>query len=119
MLDSDRQPVSYAEVDIVMEVEDERTAVLGSRANAQGEFEVYVPDEDLTLGVFPKCPDGSPSYWAFLGEWGRKGFVADTDGQFDSDDEGAEPVAGGRNWAGILIQLPASRKELIERHCGA
>ena len=119
VLDSDGQPVPYAQIQFMMEVEDERVGVVGDRANVQGEFEVYGPDEDLTLGVFLKCPDGSREYWAFLGEWGRNGFVADIDGQFDSDDEGAEPVAGGRNRAGIAIELPASRKELREQHCGS
>ena len=90
---------------------------MGSRADVQGEFRVYGPAERHTLGVFLKCPDGSRAYWAFAGEWGLGGFVADEDGRFKSDDEGAEPVAGGRNRAGVLIKLPGTKRELLERHC--
>ena len=118
VLDPDGRPVPYAQVQIMMEVEDERVGVLGNRADAMGEFKIDGPDESHTLGVFLKCPDGSPAYWAFVGEWGLGGFVADTDGRFDSEDEGAEPVAGGRNRAGIVIKLPETRKALVERHCG-
>ena len=119
VLDSDGRPVSYAHIQFMMEVEDERVAVLGDRANGAGVFTVYGPDERHTLGVFLKCPDGSREYWVFAGEWGPGGFVADADGRFDSDDEGAEPVAGGRNRTGILIQLQETRKGLIEQHCGS
>lgn len=118
VVDPEGRPVSYVDVDIVTEVEDERIVVIGSRADVQGEFRVYGPAERHTLGVFLKCPDGSRAYWAFAGEWGLGGFVADEDGRFKSDDEAAEPVAGGRNRAGVLIKLPETKRELLERHCG-
>ncbi len=117
VLDPNGQPVPYVQVEIIMEVEGERVFLLGNRADAMGKFKVYGPDESHTLGVFLKCPDGSPVYWAFVGEWGAGGFVADTDGRFDSEDEAAEPVAGGRNRAGIVIKLPETRKVLVERYC--
>jgi len=117
VLDPDGRPVPYAQVGIMMEVEDERVGVGGSRADAMGEFKIDGPDENHTLSLFLKCPDGSPAYWAFVGEWGLGGFVADTDGRFDSENEGAEPVAGGRNRAGIVIKLPETRKVLVERYC--
>ncbi len=117
VVDPEGRPVSYVDVDIVTQVEDERIVVIGSRADVQGEFRVYGPAERHTLGVFLKCPDGSRAYWAFAGEWGGKGFVADEDGRFKSDDEGAEPVAGGRNRTGVLIELPETKRELRERHC--
>ena len=82
-----------------------------------GKFKVYGPDESHTLGVFLKCPDGSPVYWAFMGEWGLGGFVADTDGRFDSEDEGAEPVAGGEEPRRHCDQFPETRKVLVERYC--
>ncbi|MXY72427.1 MAG: carboxypeptidase regulatory-like domain-containing protein [Dehalococcoidia bacterium] len=117
VLDPDGRPVAYAQIHIVAEVEHERIVVMGDRANSRGEFRAYGPDERHTLGIFLKCPDGSRAYWAFLGEWGQGGFVADADGRFEPDDEGAEPVAGGRNRAGILIELPDSKTALLERHC--
>ncbi len=118
VVDPEGRPVSYVDVDIVTQVEDERIVVIGSRADVQGEFRVYGPAERHTLGVFLKCPDGSRAYWAFAGEWGLGGFVADEDGRFKSDDEGAEPVAGGRNRAGVRVVLPETKRELLERHCG-
>lgn len=117
VLDPDGRPVPYAHIQFMMEVEDERVGVLGDRANSRGEFTVYGPDESHTLGVFLRCPDGSNRFWAFAGEWGPGGFVADADGQFDSDDEGAEPVAGGRDRAGIVITLPQAPDAIVERHC--
>ena len=119
VVEPEGRPISYVEVDIVTEVEDERIVVMGGRADVQGEFRVYGPAERHTLGVFLKCPDGSRIDWAFAGEWGGKGFVADEDGRFKSDDEGAEPVAGGRNRTGVLIELPETKRELLKRHCGS
>ncbi len=63
VLDPDGRPVPYAHIQFMMEVEDERVGVLGDRANSEGEFTVYGPDERHTLGVFLKCPDGSRAYW--------------------------------------------------------
>ncbi len=116
VLDPDGRPVLYASVDVLMEVEDERIAVTGDRTNSRGEFEAYHPGEDHTLGIFLKCPDGSRAYWAFAGEWGLEGFVADADGRFESDDEGAEPVAG-KHRTGIVIELPETQETLVARHC--
>lgn len=117
VLDPEGSPAAYVQVHIVAEVEDERIVVIGGRANSRGEFRMYGPDERHTLGVFLKCPDGSRAYSAFLGEWGRGGFVADADGRFEPDDAGAEPVAGGRNRAGVVITLPETPDAIVERHC--
>jgi len=117
VLDPEGGPVAYVQVHIVTEVEDERIFVMGGRANSRGEFEVYRPDERHTLGVFLKCPDGSRAYWVFLGEWGLGGFVADADGRFESDEAGAEPVAGRRNLADIAIELPETAETIVAQHC--
>lgn len=117
VLGPDGRPVRYAQVQIMMEVEGGKIRVLGNRANSRGEFRAYGPDERHTLGIFLKCPDGSRAYWAFAGEWGREGFVPDTDGRFKPDDEGADPVAGGRNRAGIVITLLETPETIVERHC--
>ena len=117
VLDPEGGPAAYVQVHIVVEVEDKRIVVMGGRANSRGEFEVYRPDEHHTLGVFLKCPDGSRAYWAFLGEWGQGGFLADADGRFEPDEAGAEPVAGRRNLAGIVIMLPETPETIVERHC--
>ena len=116
VLDPQGRPVAYAEVEPLVQVEDERIVLTGDRANSRGEFDFHAPDEGHTLGVFLKCPDGSRAYWAFAGEWGLEGFVADADGRFESDDEGAEPVAG-KHRTGIVIELPETREALSERHC--
>ena len=51
------------------------------------------------------------------GEWGAEGFVADDDGRFESDAEGAEPLAGEEHRTGIVITLPETQETLVERHC--
>ena len=99
-----------------MEVEGERIVVTGDRTSAIGEFWARSPDERHTLGIFLKCPTGSRTYWAFAGEWGEKGFVADEDGRYEPEGERAEPITGMHRPT-IDIVLPESRAALLERYC--
>ena len=117
VLDPQGRPVAYAEVEPLVQVEDERIVLTGDRANSRGEFDFHAPDEGHTLGVFLKCPDDSTNSWVFAGEWGAEGFVADDDGRFESDAEGAEPLAGEEHRTGIVIELPETQETLLEKHC--
>ncbi len=117
VLDPQGRPVAYAKVEPLVQVEDERIVLTGDRANSRGEFDFHAPDEGHTLGVFLKCPDDSTNYRVFVGEWGAEGFVADDDGRFESDAEGAEPLAGEEPRTGIVIELPETQETLLEKHC--
>ena len=110
-------PVSYAEVEPLMRVGDERIVLTGVRADSGGAFDFFGPDEGHTLGVFLKCPDGSPAAWVLAGEWGEDGFVADEDGDWERGGEGAKPLEGVYDRTGIVIELPETEQALKEKHC--
>ena len=109
--------VSFAEVEPLMRVGDERIRLAGVRADGSGGFDFLAPDEGHTLGVFLKCPDGSPAAWVLAGEWGEDGFVADEDGDWERGGEGAKPLEGVYDRTGIVIELPETADALKEKHC--
>ena len=53
-----------------------------------------------------------------VGEFGEDGFVADDDGVYETEDEGAAPLEGeDRDRTDFLIRLPTTFAELAEAHC--
>lgn len=114
--DPDGRRVPRVYVDVLMEVDGERVVVSGSATGATGRFGVLTPEERHTLAVFLQCPRGSRTHWAFAGEWGENGYVADDDGQREPDGRQAEPMTG-MDRPVIVIELQASRAVLLERFC--
>lgn len=117
---SDGLPVEGMEVFVVVRIEGEPWSAGTTETGPQGDFELPGPGSGFVLGLFVRCPgdDESPE-WAFAGEWGRDGFVADADGSYHDDDaRGAEPFTDGeRHRTGLVIEIPETRESLIAKHC--
>lgn len=114
--DPDGRPVPQVDLYVVIGVEGENIMVPGGRTNGAGEFRARSPEVRHTLGVILRCPRGSSTFWAFAGEWGKKGFVGDEDGRYESDEHLAEPTTGMHR-RDVVIELQASRAVLLERFC--
>ncbi len=93
----------------------------GSHTTVQGgAFEFMGPGSGYALGVWLQCPDTDDTWGrtVLVGEFGEDGFVADDDGIYETEDEGAAPFEGeDRDRTELIIQLPTTLAELTEKHC--
>lgn len=116
---SDGLPVEGMEVFAVVRIEGESWSAGMTETDAQGSFEFSVPGSGYVLGLFVRCPgDDENPEWAFAGEWGRDGLVADADRHYDVDDRRAEPFAGeDQDRTDLVIEIPETRESLIAKGC--
>ena len=119
VVDPDGRAVRGARVGAVVRLEDKWVEAAGDETNAYGEFEFHGPGRGHVLSVSLTCPGGNQvrGPWVFAGGWGEDGFVVDEDGEWDDDEEGAEPFSEESHRTDILIELPETRAALSERHC--
>ena len=116
---SDGLPVEGMEVFAAVRIEGETWSAGMTETDSQGSFELSVPGSGYVLGLFVRCPgdDENPD-WAYAGEWGADGLVADADGRYDDDDRGAEPFAeGDQDRTELVIEIPETRESLIAKGC--
>ncbi len=119
VLDSGGQPVGGLDVFAMVRIEGEAWTAGGGETDRQGMFEFAAPESAYTIAVWLQCPleDGSGG-WAYAGEWGEEGFVADGDGILDPRADGAEPFTDGeRDRSDLVIELPWTRSEVVDTHC--
>ena len=115
VVDPNGKPVAYPWVSALVRVKDMSVPSAGARANSTGAFDLRTPGSGFTLRIFLLCP--RQSGWVFIGDVGKDGFVADEDGRWDEDDEGAEPFAEDDRIRPPIIQLPETPEALVGRHC--
>ncbi len=120
VVDSAGQPAGGLDVFAVVRIEGEAWVAGTGETDEQGAFEIQAPGSGYTIAVWLQCPrDDGLEKWVYAGEWGEDGFVADADGIGDSRGEGAEPFTDGeRDRRDLVIELPVTRAELVEKHCG-
>ncbi len=113
VVDREGKPIRDTWVSALVLVEDKTVEAVGEKANPYGEFEFNGPGSGYRLGVHLRCP----AHWAFLGELGEEGFVVDSDGRLDEEEDGAKPFSREAHRTGIVIELPQTEEALLERHC--
>lgn len=113
VVDPKGRPIRAAWVAALVWLEEERVEVVGERTNPYGEFEFNGPGSGYTVGVELRCP----TRWVVVGEWGEDGFVANEDGRWGEEDEGAEPFEREAHRTGLDLELPETEQALLDRHC--
>ena len=90
------------------------------KTGTDGRFELAGPGSDYSIRLLFQCPrDDGVIERVNVGGWGATGFVADDDGIWENQEEGAEPFTDEeRDRTGMVIQLPETRESLIAEHCG-
>ena len=120
VLDADGMPVEGLNIRPVVRIAGEPLATGSRTTDEGGAFELVGPGGGYFLAVLLQCPD-TGDIWgriAVVGEFGKDGFVADDDGVYETEDEGAAPFEDeDRDRTGLLIRLPTTLAELTEQHC--
>lgn len=114
------EAIEGAYLSAVVRIEGEAWPAGSGHTNAQGGFDFAAPGSGYTIAVWLQCPSGEGvvGEWVHVGEWGADGFVADTDGYLEDHQKGPEPFADGeRDRIDLVIELPETRKSLVEKHC--
>ena len=117
---ADRVAFVGAYVYAVVRLQGEPWVAGSGETDEQGAFEFAAPGSGYVIAVWLQCPrdDHTWGRWLYLGELGADGFVPDTDGFLEPDDEGAEPFTDGeRDRTDMVIELPETRESLIAKHC--
>jgi len=113
VVNPDGGPIRTAWVSVLVWLEGERVQVVGERTNPYGEFEFNGPGSGYALAVQLICPTRS----VVVGEWGEDGFVANEDGRWNKEDEGAKPFTREAHRTGMDLELPETEQALLDRHC--
>ena len=86
--------------------------------DTQGDFEFAAPASGYAIRLFFQCPSDDIYQSVYVGAWGPEGFVADSNGVLNYDEEAVEPFLDGeRDRTGMVIELPETRESLIAKHC--
>lgn len=121
VLDPEGEPLEGIQVLAILRHPGEAPLPAGdARTDGRGEFVFRGPGRLFTLALAMVCPDGDwlSGPWAFIGEWGADGLVANEDGSPPA--VGAKPLAGlSQDRIGIVITLPETPDALAARFCPA
>lgn len=121
VLDPEGEPLEGIQVLAILRRPGEAPLPAGTTlTDGRGEFVFRGPGRLFTLALAMVCPDGSQfGPWAFIGEWGADGLVANEDVGSPPAVE-AKPLAGApRDRIGIIITLPETPEALVARLCPA